>query len=219
MMRFGKLFLAAAAVGLPASVSSAAITAFWEQRPITATTDGVTPPPGIAGYETWDLMITLTPGDDFTSFRLLMDPAGQIFHHALGQGAPNFGPPSSALEPTFPAVVFDSYLRGPADGVTVLGSTDGTNDLPPPGIFDNNRLAVAAGDLSANTQGGTFQLLRMTFQPGVAPNPVYPSIAAGTLLGRVFSVQNDQGVQIPDIPEPTMMGLVAAAGLLAIRRR
>ena len=213
-MRLAKTFIAAAAVAVPASAFGA-ITASWSPVTITATTDGVTPPPGITGYQSYDLNITLTPGDDFTSFRLLFNPEGSIFHHTLGQGGPNFGPPSSALEPTFPAIRFDSYLRGPADGVTVLGSTDGTNDLPPPGIFDADRLAVAAGDLATNAQGGTFQLLRVTFGPGPLP-----TIEQGTLLGRVFSVQNpDVGVQIPNIPEPATLGLFAAAGLLAIRRR
>jgi hypothetical protein len=214
MMRLAKTFIAAAALAVPASAFGA-ITASWSAVPITATTDSVTPAPGITNYQTYDLNITLTPGDDFTSFRLLFNPDGPIFNHSLGGAAPNHGPPNTTLFPTFPVLEFDSYLRGPADGVTVLGSTDGVNDLPPPGVFDADRIAVAAGDLSTNAQGGTFQLARITFGPGPLP-----TIEAGTLLGRVFSVQDpDVGFQIPNIPEPTSLGLLAAAGLLAIRRR
>jgi hypothetical protein len=213
MMRLVKLSLAAAAVGLTANTASAAITAFWQPVPITATTDAQTPAPGLADFQSFDLMITLSALDDFTSFRLLFDPAGPIFQHANGEGGPNFGPPNSALVPFFPALAFDSYMRGPGNSVTVVGSTDGTNDLPPPGIFDSNRLAIAAGDLTLNPGPGTFQLLRATFQG--AP----PTIEGGTLLGRVFSVQDQVGFVIPNIPEPTTLGLVAAVGLLAARRR
>jgi hypothetical protein len=207
MKRTISIVAAAGAVALAEFAARAAITASFSQVPITATTEASGA--DLTGYQCFDLSITLTPGDDFTSFRLLWDPPGPIFHHALGQPGPNFGPPNSLLFPTFPVLEFDSYLRGPAGSVTVLGSTDGTNDLPPPGIFDSDRLAVAAGDLSSNTQGGTFQLLRMTFGPG----------GPGFGIGRVFSVQNpDVGFQI-FFPEPSMLTLVAAAGLLALCRR
>jgi hypothetical protein len=215
-MRYGTTIASIAVSGLTATAAPAAITPFFQGVNITATTDGVTPPPGIGGgYQTFDLMITLTPGDDFTSFRLLFDPIGPIFHHSLGQGGPNFGPPNSLLFPTFPVLEFDSYLRGPAGGVTVLGATDGTNDLPPPGIFDSDRLAVAAGDLESNTQGGTFHLIRLTFDASFG----YPSASDGRLLGRFFSVQNDQGVMIAIIPEPGMMMACIALASLGLLRR
>jgi hypothetical protein len=121
------------------------------------------------------------------------------------------------LVPFFPALAFDTYLRGPGNAVTVVGATDGTNDLPPPGVFNNDRVAVAAGDLTLNPggtpDGTTFQLARMTFQG--AP----PTIEAGTLLGRVFSIQQPTGFQIPNIPEPTALGFIGATALLMVRRR
>jgi MYXO-CTERM domain-containing protein len=209
-MRLTSVLASGLAMTATASNAPAAITLFWQHVPITATTDGVTPPPGIQGYQSADLMMTLTPGDDFTSMRIFWNASGPIFQHALGGGAPNFGPPNSGLFPTFPALQFDSYLRGPADGMTVLGSTDGVNDLPPPGIFDGDRIAVAAGDLSTNNTGGTFQLLRVTYQG--APGEVLSAI------GRVFSVQDPDGVPLP-VPEPAALALAAATGLLAVRRR
>jgi hypothetical protein len=198
------------AVALSAAAAHGAISLHWQFVPITATTDGVTPPPGLQDYSTFDLIMTITPGDDFTSMRVFWDPAGPIFQHVLGNGAPNFGPPNFGLIPSFPALAFDSYLRGPADGMTVLGSTDGVNDLPPPGIFDNDRIAIAAGDLASNTTGGQFQLLRITVGPGTH----HPFDA----IGRVFSVQNPDGVPLP-IPEPATAALLAATALLAWRRR
>jgi hypothetical protein len=188
--------------------AAAEISLFWQPVPITATTDSVTPPPGIAGYECWDLMGTLTPGDDFTWLRILWDPPTPIFQHVLGQGVPNFGPPPDWQPWPFPALQFDSYLRSPSGGqMTVLGLSD---DTPSVGIFDNERIALRAGDLSTQDQGGTFQLLRLTVG---APAPLE------TVVGRVFSRQVPDGVPIV-IPEPSLAALLAcAAGPLMRRRR
>jgi hypothetical protein len=154
-------------------------------------------------------MGTLTPGDDFTSLRIFWDPPTPIFQHVLGDAGPNFGPPHWQWSSYFPTWQFDSYLRGPNEWMVVLGSTDGTNDLPPPGIFDSDRIAIAAGDLSTDDYGGTFQLLRLT---AAAPAPL------DTVIGRVFSRQVPEGVPIV-IPEPNAAALlVCMAGLLARRR-
>ena len=49
------------------------------------------------------------------------------------------------MELLFPVLQFDTYLQGPSNSVNVLGATDRTHDLPPPGIFDSDKLAVAFG--------------------------------------------------------------------------
>jgi hypothetical protein len=194
---------------LPACViggsAYAALTASWVPVTITATTDGVTPPPGLAGYQSFDLVANLDPGDDFQSMRIKAD--GTFFQHSLGSSAT---PPNSGLFGTFPALQFDSYFDDNGN-FQILGSTDGTNDLPPPGVFDNAHLAVAGGDLVTNTSGGPLKLLRLTFT-GTTP----------TFLGSIFSAQNSNGIPVPQIgvvPEPASLGLLAAVGLAAWRRR
>jgi hypothetical protein len=203
-MRFRKVAIAGLALA-PATTAYADIDWSWTGVPITATTDPVTPAPGIQGYQCLDINITLTPGDDFTEARIFMDPQGSIFHHAIGQPGPNFGPPNSALFATFPVLEFDSYLRSTATGgsVQVYGSFDGTNVGPPPGVFNNDFVGVAFTDPSVNTSGGTFQMMRLNFGPGPIPWPMYV---------EVYSVEEP-------VPEAATLGLAAACVPLLIGRR
>jgi hypothetical protein len=79
-------------------------------------------------------------------------------------------------------------------------------------FFDSAHLAVAGGDLATNTTGGPLKLLRLTFS-GTTP----------TFLGSIFSANNSVGIPVPQIggvvPEPATLGLLAATGLFALRRR
>jgi hypothetical protein len=186
----------------------AAITPWWQPVPITATTDASGA--NLEGFQCWDLMADVSVGDNFTSMRIFSDPGGTIFHHAQGQPAPNFGAPTAAMIAHYPALAFDSFLRGPRDhGMTVVGSTDGTNDLPPPGVFDADRLAIAAGFLLTVVHERQLHLVRLTFD-GPIPQ----------VTGSVYTVQGyDQGVAIPPIPEPACASLIACAALLLIAPR
>jgi len=217
-MRVGKMLLAAAAVGAMSTVASAALTASWVNVPIVPATDtdssGSPGMPLIAnGFHTWDLVLNRDPGDDFQSMRIFGNaPAGgTYFQHSFGASAT---PPNPALIPAFPALQYDSFFDDNGN-FQILGSTDGTVDLPPPGIFSTTQLAVSGGDLTTDITGGPLRLLRLTFNGTGAPS----------LVGRIFSVQTPNGIPVPQIggggpvPEPASLGLLAAAGLLAIRRR
>jgi hypothetical protein len=206
---------AAAAAALSASSASADLSLFWQQVPITATTDASTPPPGIAGYETWDLMMTITPGDDFTSMKMHWDPIAPIFQHSRGQGSPNFGPPNTTIIPTFPALEFDSYVRGPAGGMTLLSEYYyHERDHPPVPIFNTDRISFRAGDLATQTTGGTFQLVRVTLDARSGDSPYHA-------IGFVYSTLGPtDGVPLP-VPEPgfALLAFATAAAFAVPRRR
>jgi hypothetical protein len=104
--------------------------------PITASTDTWTPPPGITGYQCYDLILLLSPGDRFSIHARVRHATirGSFFQHTFGTQAPNFGPPSPFLISLAPVLPFDTFLDDNGT-FNALGSTDGTNDLPPPGIF------------------------------------------------------------------------------------
>jgi hypothetical protein len=211
MMRVGKMLLAAAAVGACSTLANAALTASWVSVPIPPGTTDSSGSPGMPlaenGFRTFDLVVNRDAGDDFQSIRIFANaPAGgSYFQHTFGASAT---PPNSALIPAFPALAFDSFFDDNGN-FQILGSTDGNVDLPPPGVFSNSQLAVSGGDLTNDILGGPLRLLRLTFNG--TGNP--------TFLGRIFSVQTPNGIPVPQIPEPTTLGLLAAAGLLAIRRR
>ena len=62
----------------------------------------------------------------------------------------------------------------------------------------------------------------VTFPSSVNPGDIVVNInnvGQGGNWSRTSQVTPDATIEIPDIPEPASLGLVAAAGLLAIRRR
>jgi hypothetical protein len=199
----------AIAVGLAAASANAAITAVWVQNTITpgAFTDSQAPVP--AGAQSWDLVVTITGGDDWISGRLYSD-SSTFYNHPFGA---NNGPPNSALFPAFPGLEFDTYVRSPSgnpgDALILGGSTpDGQGDTPT-AIFSSSTVSVFWGDL-VNTGDGTFSVARITFS-GAVP----------TFTGKLFSAQNNiNGIPMPQIPEPGTAALaLGAMGLLLARRR
>ena len=204
-MRLGKLFLAAAAVGSIASTASAAITASW--TPVTISAAAIAQDPALATMQSWDLRVT-TDGDWASGGLEMTLPAGSSFYnHAFGGNTK----PSPALIAAFAGLEFDSYATGPGDnGVSGAPAILGGFPEGTPVSTSGNRWGVSWGDLVADPPG-SYQITRLTFPQGVMPvkNP----------LSVTSQVNPASDVFIPDIPEPSTLGLVAAAGLMAIRRR
>ena len=190
-------------IGFVAPAAPATVALNWV--PVTIDLFSDSSGANIVGYRCYDLITSLTPGDDFQSMRLFMTPPtnGQFFQHIFGQGPPNYGPPNLAIL-SFPMRVFDTFLDDNGNFV-VEGATDGTSNLPPPAIFNTAQLAVWGEDSLINSTGGFLRLLRATFNGDGLP----------TVLGRVYTAQTPEGTPIPsEVPEPTTSTLLALATLL-----
>jgi hypothetical protein len=134
-----------------AAPALATISYQFTPQPITATTDLGTPPPGIQGYQCYDLVVSITAGDPTRVATIYWDPPGDIFQNVFGTGAPDYGPPNNLLIPVFPTLAFDTYLQSfNGFSLSVIGTTtDGSDQIPGPGVFNNNK-----------DRGGCDQLLR-----------------------------------------------------------
>ena len=219
-MRLGKLFIAGAvACGATATSASAALSAFWTQNPISAA--AITNDPVLASMQSWSLKVTHTDGDWASAGLRATLPAGSVYyHHSLGGNTK----PNPAFVALFPGLEFDTYVTSPLDnGSTGAPAVIGGHPASPTADFGGTTgvFSVSWGDLATNPPG-TYEIARLTFPNGVIPtifregNP--PSLPN---TSNTSQVNPDQTVFIPDIaiPEPASLGLVAAAGLLALRRR
>jgi hypothetical protein len=162
-----------------------------------ATTAQKTAVPGLPpGAEAWDLMITVSGNDDWTS--------------ASMDSVQNAGG-ASFLDPN-PAVNF--YLKGFNDADTWCTSPD-------PGTLGfASALVVAPGSVKAtwfdtgNTGDGSWTIARIVVQPG---SPGWTA----TLKGA-HTAKNSQGTLLPYsivIPEPSTLGLLVLGGLATLIRR
>jgi hypothetical protein len=207
----------AAVLLLVASNATAAITATWVNNPITPA--AITNDPVLANMQSWSLRVT-TDGNWASAGLEVILPAGLTFYNnALGGSTK----PNPAIVAAFPAVAFDTYVSGPGD----LGGGTGAPAIlgffpeqPGPGDFGGTtgRFSVSWGDL-VNDPPGTYEIARLTFPSSVdvsgAGYPVNPT-------SKTSQVNPDSTVLIPNVgpvPEPTSLGLLAVAGLLAMRRR
>ena len=223
-MRLGNALLAAAACGVMASSASAALTATWVQNTISAAAKAADP--ALNTMQSWSLRTTNTDGHWASAGLRATLPAGNSFYQTPAARTGGDTHPNPALFAVFPDVEFDTYVSSArnqlgANPPAILGAYP-END--PPQSFGGatdaipGRFSVAWGDPQA-TSGpgpGTYEIVRLTFPSSVNP--------AGIVLStsQTSQVAPDQTIAIPqisDVPEPASLGLLAAAGLLAIRRR
>jgi hypothetical protein len=215
--------LAAAACGVMATSAHAALSAQWVQVPISAA--AITADATLANMQSWSLRSTNTDGHWASAGLRATLPAGGAFYQTPPTRGGGDSHPNPAFFPVFPEVEFDTYIssarnQAGANAPAVLGAYP-END--PPQSFGGatdpvpGRFSVSWGDPQA-TSGpgpGTYEIARLTFPIGMIPtiNP------AGQPASQSSQVAPDQTIVIPPIPEPASLGLLAAAGLLAIRRR
>jgi hypothetical protein len=196
------------------SPAGAAITASWQQ--VTITPQAISNDPALANMQSWDLMVTTTGNWSTAALRAWLLPGSFYYKHPMG----GFKKPSPAAIAAFPALEFTPYVNTPNDNglnnsnTFIVGGFKGEpasiGDLtsPLPGIF-----SVSWADMFADLPG-TYQIARLTF-----PNSLLPHIADNNPAPRTTQITPDALALIPDIPEPTSIGLVATAALLVARRR
>ena len=219
-MRLGKVFIASvAACSAVATSASAAITAFWQQNPITPA--AIAASPVLANSQSWSLHVT-TDGDWASAGMRAVLPSGTFFNHGFGGNTR----PNPNLVSAAAGLPYDTYVSGPGDS----GDPDDPNNNPP-GLLGGHP-AGSTQSLSGATfsaswfnltpdPGGTYEIARLTFPNNVLPqifwegNP--PSLPNSSSTSQV---NPDSFTIIPQIiPEPASLGLLAAVGLLAVRRR
>ncbi len=207
------LAASAAVLGLAATTASAAITVSW--APVTISAAAIAQDPALANMQTYDLVAT-TDGDWASAGLRATLPAGQNFYnHAFGGNTK----PNPALVPAFAGLAFDTYVSGPGDtGAAGAPAILGGFPEGDPVSMAGNHLSVSWGDLVPDAPG-TYQIARLTFPRGVLPDILNNDPQTVPNPSRTSQVNPDSTVFIPDIPEPTTLGLVAAAGLMALRRR
>lgn len=210
-----KLHLALAIVAswILSSPVHAAFTLHWQSVPITVTTDALTPAPGLAGYQSYDLIVDADAGDDFQSWRMWSPPGHgfTFFNHALATTAP-WAPPSAAQISAYPTLQYTMQQGNPLGAaLIVLGSYNGTNEGPPPASLGPSLISVVAGDTAMITDGTPFRLLRMTFKGGSIP------CFTGRVSVNVGGYTQNQSFEYWDCPEPGMLSMLAC-GLVMCRR-
>ncbi len=222
-MRLGKMFIAMCVACGIASAAQAAITATWVQNTITPA--AIANDPQLGAMQSWSLMATNTDGQWASAGLRVSLPAGNTFYHQTPFGGNT--KPSPAIVAAFPAVAYDTYVSSSRD------AGGGTNAPAILGPFPENQppqsfggasdaipgtISVSWGDPQATSGpgAGTWEIARITFPLAV------PAITVNVDDRSQTSQINPDGTTlIPDliIPEPGSLGLLAAAGLLVIRRR
>ena len=229
-MRYLAASCALAGAALVATDASAALTAQWVRNTITPA--ALAAEPQLASMQSWSLRVTNTDGHWASAGLRAQLPAGNVFYNTPPTRGGGDTHPNPAFFAVFPDVEFDTYVSSArnqlgANAPAILGAFP-END--PPQSFGGStdpvpgRFSVAWGDPQA-TSGpgpGTYEVARLTFPTAVNPGDIVVNInnvGQGGNWSRTSQVSPDQTIEIPDIPEPASLGLVAAAGLLAIRRR
>ena len=205
--------IAAVVIALPAK---ATMTAFWQQRTISAA--AIAHDPQLADMQSWSLMTTYDIGRWVSAGVRATLPAGHVFyHHPLGGNIA----PNPLLLPQFPALEFDTYVTDPLRTTTgILGgwpsspnaSFGGAND-PIPGNFNVSWYAA----LGSSPPTGTFEIARFTFPLGVLP--VILQGPPANAQSVTYTVNPDQSAPVSQIPEPAGAALICCAAAVLMRRR
>jgi hypothetical protein len=186
------------------------ITAFWQ--PVTITPAAISNDPALANMQCWDLMVTAS-GDWNAAALAAALPDGFVFYkHPTG----GFIHPDPRLFGSQPALEFTTYVSSPTEDGTnhvtiVIGGFPQSQQAHLGDL--NGRFSMLWGDLVVDPPG-THQIARLTFPRDVLAQVFHPEGFSSTSQGNPGA-----SAIIPDIPEPSMLGLFAAATLLMTRKR
>ncbi|MFG0251739.1 MAG: hypothetical protein ACF8NJ_02560 [Phycisphaerales bacterium JB038] len=213
------MFARLSAIGLLVSASAALghSMALVEVDNTTGNADSFYPGFDDAGWRTFDLVVTVDPGDDWLATSAhpagVVQPGEVVFGNYHGQGSVTDGlffqhtlggneEPNSALFSLYPALEFDSFFANP------------------PALFDGESASFAAGpdwtDQSVyavwfdtpDYGDGTFSIARFTFTGDLWVEGYTQFRTSG---GDLF------GYSLTTVPAPANLALMGLAGL--IRRR
>ena len=161
----------------------------------------------VAGYETWDLVISSS--SDWTKARLdVVLTSGTFYTDHYGTDAQ----PNPALFVFVPALEWDTFVTLPES----FPNTESMGDIPcmliHDKVFDDTELHVTWFDSIVNPPVHDKVIARLTISCG----------AQGTLTGRIYDAET-QGVGTPFayalLPEPATLILAAVGGQLLVSRR
>jgi len=219
MSRTTKMLAAAVGVTLLSSAAQASIS-FVGLTPRAIAAGDVAADPTLAGYQSYDLQVSISPGDHWAAASLLGTLGTGTFYVPASFDADTGLQTIAAFVPNLNSDTFLSRpgLSDPGSGA-VLGSASGApSPTFPKASTDKKTIDVAWGDVNAtqNNLSGIQTIARLTATTN----------AIGSFTG-VLKVTSDPSSNTPFtfqiggvVPEPTslaMMGL--GLGAVALRRR
>lgn len=163
-----------------------------------------------AGSATYDLKVTVSGGDDWTSTSMKSSISGGTYYNdALGGNSQ----PNPALFPFAPNLQWDTFATQPEGWPNVGGQGAGIGFAGTP-VFGNTSIDATWFDTPTNGGDGTFTLARISVQGLQAGwvlklDGAHTTVKGGaTLYPYSFTV-----------PEPSTLGLLVLGGLAGLIRR
>lgn len=187
-------------------------------------------PLGGLGAQTFDLKVTTTGTDDWTSTNMqavISDNSKHWYNDAFGGN----GTPNPAFIPIAPSLAFDTFVTSP-------GSYPNTNDgtapgfaQPPAPVFDRATTSAIWFD-TVNSADGMYTIARLTIFSDTDRPPLTAAVLGTPGLGALVATiqgtttaKNSGGQLLSfafglyQVPEPATLSLLVLGGLVGLVRR